>query len=110
MPSKAVEERARKKMTDDADRLLMDSYSGYSSVKVKQRNLQLRDSQSDYGLLPVWKYLYTYQGNQYPFYMNGQTGKIVGNPPISMKKLWAYTGTIWACMWAIIMLLRVFVM
>ena len=110
MPSDAVEERARKKMTNDADRMLVDSYSGYSSVKVKRRDLQLRDSRSDYGLLPVWKYIYTYQGNKYPFYMNGQTGKIVGNPPVSMKKLWAYTGTIWACMWVIIMLLRVFVM
>lgn len=110
MPSNAVEERARKKMTDDADRLLMDSYSGYSSVKVQRRNLQLRDSRSDYGLLPVWKYIYTYQGKEYPFYMNGQTGKIVGNPPISKKKLWAYTGTIWACMWAICMFFWVLMM
>ena len=110
MPADAVEDRARKKMTDDADQLLKDSYSsGYSSVKVQHRDLQMRDRQSDYGLLPVWKYIYTYNGKSYPFYVNGQTGKIVGNPPVSMKKLWAYTGTLWVCLMAIFSLLLSFV-
>lgn len=110
MLADAVENRARKKMTDDADQLLKDSYSsGYSSIKVQRRDLQLRDSRSDYGLLPVWKYIYTYSGKEYPFYMNGQTGKIVGNPPISKKKLWVYTGTLWACLMAVFSLLLSFV-
>lgn len=109
MPADAVENRARKKMTDDADQLLKDSYNGYSSIKVKQRNLQLRDSRSDYGLLPVWKYIYTYKEKEYPFYMNGQTGKIVGSPPISYKKLWVYTGTLWTCLMAVFSLILTFV-
>ena len=110
MSADVVESRARKKMTDDADQLLKDTYNGYSSIKVQQRNLQQRNSRFDYGLLPVWKYIYTYKEKEYPFYMNGQTGKIVGNPPISYKKLWAYTGTLWACLMAVFSLILTFVM
>lgn len=96
MLSDLVEERAKKKMSDDADQLLKNTYAGYNSMKVVRRDLQLRDSRSDYGLLPVWRYIYKYNGENYPFYVNGQTGKIVGTPPISTKKVWAYTGTLWA--------------
>ena len=107
MLSDAVEDRAKKKMSDDAEQLLKNSYSGYSSVKVLHKDLQLRDSKSDYGLLPVWRYIYQYNSTDYPFYVNGQTGKIVGNPPISSKKVWAYTGTLWACLTAVLVLIQV---
>lgn len=106
MASDAVEERAHKKMNDDAKALLDSSYSGYASVNVMRQNLQLRDSSADYGLLPVWKYIYRYNEKDYPFYVNGQTGKIVGNPPISKKKVWVYTGTLWACMTAVLALIQ----
>ena len=107
MLSDAVEERAKKKMSDDAEQLLKNTYSGYGSMKVLHKDLQLRDSRSDYGLLPVWRYIYKYNGADYPFYVNGQTGKIVGNPPISSKKVWAYTGTLWACLTAVLVLIQV---
>lgn len=106
MTSDVVENRAHKKMSDDAKALLNSSYSGYVSVNVLRQDLQLRDKNADYGLLPVWKYIYKYKESAYPFYVNGQTGKIVGNPPTSEKKVWAYTGTLWACMAAIIAMIR----
>lgn len=106
MPSGEVENRAKAKMRDDADQLLKSSYSGYSSVKVQRREMQIRGSQADYGLLPVWKYLYKYKDQEYPFYVNGQTGKIVGTPPISKKKVWVYTGTIWASLTIILVLIQ----
>lgn len=109
MLANVVEPRARKKMTDAADQLLNGSYSGYSSVKVLRKDLQLKDNKSDYGLLPVWKYLYKYEGNEYPFYINGQTGKIVGIPPISKKKVWVYAGTLWACLMAIFAIIHAFI-
>lgn len=106
MLSDLVEERAKKKMSDDADQLLKNTYGGYSSVKVVRRDLQIRDSRAEYGLLPVWRYIYKYDGTDYPFYVNGQTGKIVGTPPISTKKVRAYTGTLWAGLTAVLVLLQ----
>ena len=31
----------------------------------------------------------------YPFYINGQTGKIVGKVPVSKQKVWVYGATLW---------------
>lgn len=97
-----VENRARKKMQDDALEILRGSYTGYSSVHAQQTDVQIADNSASYGLLPVWKYNYTYNEKEYPFYVNGQTGKIVGEAPVSKGKAWAYTGTLWACLTAIL--------
>ncbi len=107
MEAASLEERAKKKMEEDARQLLNNTCTGYSTLRVKIRDLSVKDSQSDFGLLPVWRYLYQYGGQSYPFYVNGQTGKIVGEAPLSMKKVWAYSGTLWACLTAILVLLQV---
>lgn len=65
------------------------------------------DSAARYGLLPVWKYIYSYKGKEYPFYVNGQTGKLVGTAPISSKKVWAYAGTLWVCLTIILEVLNI---
>ena len=36
--------------------------------------------------MPVWTINYTYKGYTHQFFMNGQTGKIVGQPPLSAFK------------------------
>ena len=104
MPSDALENRARTKMNEDAEKLLRESYAGYNSVRTVNQEVQVRKSSADYGLLPVWKYLYTYDGKEYPFYVNGQTGKIVGEAPTSMKKALAYICTLWGCVMAVLVM------
>ena len=36
---------------------------------------------------PIWTVFYTHGDKEYVFAMNGQTGKVVGKPPISFKKV-----------------------
>jgi len=98
MLSNVVESRAMQKMTEDAEHMLKTSYAGYATVRTQHKNIVPRRSVANYGLLPVWKYIYTYKEKEYPFYVNGQTGKIVGTAPISKPKVWAYAGTLWACL------------
>lgn len=105
MPAETVEFRAKKKMDEEAAALLKESYAGYRSVRAIGQNITVRESNHFYGLLPVWKYTYVYGGKNYPFYVNGQTGKIVGEAPVSKKKVWAYTATLWGCMTAFFFLL-----
>jgi DNA-directed RNA polymerase subunit RPC12/RpoP len=102
-----VENRARTMMNQDAAKLLRESYGGYSTVKTLHQDIQVRDSGAVYGLLPVWKYIYSYKGQEYPFYVNGQTGKIVGTAPFSSGKFWAYVGTLWGSLTVILALLQV---
>jgi DNA-directed RNA polymerase subunit RPC12/RpoP len=100
--SPEIENRAHKKMQEDAKTLLRASYSGYTAVKPLKEDVRAAKGEAEYGLLPVWKYLYTYNGQEYPFYVNGQTGKIVGIAPLSKKKLFAYAGTLFVCLTAIL--------
>lgn len=102
MTSDLVESRAKAKMQEDAQKMLHDSYSGYSSVRKLGENISVTGSDVNYGLLPVWKYDYTYKGKEYPFYVNGQTGKLVGIAPISKAKVWAYAGTLGVTLAAIL--------
>ena len=107
--SDMVENRAKETMHDAARKLLNESYTGYISVRGASHHVNVKESKVHYGLLPVWRYVYRYRNQDYEFYMNGQTGKIVGIPPISKWKVLAYTGTLWACLVAIIMSLMVIV-
>ena len=104
MTSDLVEIRARNHMNADAEKLLKGSISGYATVSSGQRNIQVKNSVAEYGLIPLWKYDYQYNGQKYPFYVNGQTGKIVGMPPLSKKKVWGYTCTLWGCLTAVLAL------
>lgn len=106
MPAEQVEERAKKVMKEDAGRLLKDTYAGYSSVRTISENVNVKDRKVEYGLLPVWRYLYHYKDKEYPFYVNGQTGKIVGEAPVSKGKVWAYTGTLWGCLTLVLILIN----
>lgn len=45
-------------------------------------------------LLPVWVLHATYDGRSYTFMMNGQTGKLVGELPISRGRSWAWFGAV----------------
>ena len=38
-------------------------------------------------LLPVWMVCYDYKDSEHIFAMNGETGKIVGRPPLSVGKI-----------------------
>ena len=95
MPSEELEQRASEKMNQAALGMLKSSYAGYARVEVKKQEITPMSKSTSYGMLPVWKYNYTYQGKPYPFYVNGQTGKIVGECPLSKKKVWVYSGSLW---------------
>ncbi|MBR1930568.1 MAG: hypothetical protein IJ833_03700 [Lachnospiraceae bacterium] len=106
MTADLVESRAKQKMHDDAQVMLRDTYSGYSSVRELHNQMQVRHSAISYGLLPVWRYLYNYKDTIYPFYVNGQTGKIVGTAPLSKAKVLVYAGTLWASLTVLLAVLN----
>jgi hypothetical protein len=60
--------------------------SKYSTVSIRSKNYNVIPTNADYTLLPIWMFCYDYENSEHNFYMNGQTGKIVGKPPISKKK------------------------
>ncbi len=105
--AEALEERAKIKVKNDANALLKGTISGYSKVETKHENLNSSKKTTNYALLPVWRYIYKYRGKNYDFYMNGQTGKIIGSTPVSVTKLLAYSGTVFVTCWIVFSIISI---
>ena len=74
--------RASSTLSDSLERTV----TGYEHVSVQQENIHLDRNKVKYALLPVWLLRTKWEGNDYLFAMNGQTGKLVGDLPIDQKK------------------------
>ncbi len=68
--------------------------TGYSAVSTVNKKSNVVDKNAYYTLLPVWMVVYDYEKSEHTFAMNGQTGKIVGTPPISGAKVASWFGAI----------------
>ena len=101
------EPRAVAKAKQDAESILKQSISGYVGVNSALNNqVTLQRTDTNYALLPVWIYNYKYKNEDFRFYINGQTGKIIGKVPVAAKKVWGYGATVFASLFAILMLVR----
>ena len=98
-------DRAREKASSSAKTLLRESLTGYSSLNSTVDRVTLTDGQIDFALFPVWVYNYKWGGKEFPFYVNGQTGKVIGNTPISKRKVLLYALTMSTIVCAILVLL-----
>ncbi len=88
-----LEPRAKQKARSDASTLMRESIVGYNSVTPEVDDCRLDTKAQNYTLLPVWNYRYRFNGKDYFFRLNGQTGKLVGKAPISIGKMIGYSAT-----------------
>ena len=77
---------------------------GFTTAVPVSRNMRLSDTSVKYVLLPVYLITASYEGKKYSFAVNGQTGKMTGNLPISKAKYWAWFGGIFAVVSGLFML------
>jgi len=75
--------------------------NGYAAVIPKGKDIRMSLKKSEYVLLPVWVINYEYKGEHFKFVMNGQTGKTVGELPVSTAKAWILFGSLFAVLWGI---------
>ena len=69
---------------------LRDTVTGYHTVDLEQGSITLSNTNTRYALYPVWLLNTQYKGKRYTFAMNGQTGKFVGDLPVSWPKFWLW--------------------
>ena len=86
--------RVKEKMNKPLDDFIRSTVSGYTSVRYKNKNITTKSRKSLYTMLPVWMVYYDYEQSEHIFAMNGQTGKVVGKPPLSKGKIAAWFGGI----------------
>lgn len=65
---------------------LKSTVNGYSSFSISSRQMSLSQIMQSYSMLPVYLLINKYKGKEHIFIVNGQTGKVVGNTPISHIK------------------------
>lgn len=87
---KEAVERANKRAMNTAIDTTKKSVNDINA-RVSKNELNIKKLKNDYILLPVWMVNIKYQDKNYTFAMNGQTGKMVGNIPLSMKKTVIYS-------------------
>ncbi len=79
--------RARTRVESTCLSSLQSTAQGYSNVSVASSNMDIDWSGISYALLPVWMLHTKWDGKDYLFAMNGQTGKLIGDLPIDQGKV-----------------------
>ena len=94
--SEALRPRAEEKADSFSEGYLAEENAGYTMIRpfVDKKENNVEDT--FFAFLPVWKYIYRYNGKEYPFYINGQTGKVVGGPPVSLARVFGMSAGIFA--------------
>ena len=80
-------ERADKRCAGSLLSALESTVSGYTSCNETHRDVHLKRGKVYYALLPVWILNTRWEGKDFLFAMNGQTGKLVGSLPVSTKRV-----------------------
>ena len=83
-------ERVQKRGSNTALEIMDSTVSGYSSVVPKQRQVHVQREKTSYALLPVWMLSTRWRNQNFIFAMNGQTGKFIGDLPVSMGRYFAW--------------------
>lgn len=97
--------RIKERVNTYVDSFIGSTINGYVSTTYTHKDICLDESQAYYTLLPVWMVCYNYKQSDHIFSMNGQTGKIVGTPPLSPCKIAAWFGGISAGTFMVIKLI-----
>lgn len=84
--------RARKRAEQSTVDMLKETVKGYNSVNERQneRRVHFLAETQEYAMLPVWLLSTNWNGKNFLFAINGQTGKMTGNLPIDKKKQWFF--------------------
>ena len=80
--------RADERAINTVKTALYHSVTGYTAVMTRGESISLHRGAVKYALLPVWILNTKWNGENYLFAMNGQTGKLVGHLPVDKGKKW----------------------
>lgn len=83
----ALSAEVKQRMDEYAKTLLRNTVRGYASVNVRSTSLNIKQSHWEYSLMPIWMLNYVTPKKTYVYAVNGHTGKIYGELPISIGKM-----------------------
>lgn len=97
--------RANERIKMSAEERFYATVCHYAAVRKEAGSIRLKDGRVTYALFPVWLLNTTWNGGNYLFAMNGQTGKMAGDLPLDKaayaKWLFGLTGLIGTALFAV---------
>ena len=90
----SVRDAVKARMVQYSNTLLQRTIKGYTTVDATMPRLLVHEMHWDYTLMPVWLLTYQRKGRTYTYAMNGYTGKVYGELPVSGGKLGVLGGIV----------------
>ncbi|MBP5306011.1 MAG: hypothetical protein J6Z02_09195 [Lachnospiraceae bacterium] len=84
------EKRAELRVKNSILDAMREDVKGYDSVKTEDERVNIKRGDVKYALFPVWMLSTKWNGQNFLFAMNGQTGKLIGDLPADKGKLYKY--------------------
>lgn len=81
-------QRADQRCEGTLSATLRDTVTGYHTCTLIHDSVNLKRGKVHYALMPVWMLNTKWKGKNFLFAMNGQTGKLVGDLPVSWGRFW----------------------
>ena len=97
----------KKKIFKDSIKFIKNNDT-YQEKRVKTHSLEIQDINKKKLFLPIWIYNFNYNNNEYFIYVNGQTGKIVGEFPKSKIKLVVFSSVTFIVIFVLAFLISYF--
>ena len=88
--AKECETRADERAANTAEEIIASSVAGYTSCVPTGKDIRLHRGEVNYSLLPVWLLSTRWNNRSFLFAMNGQTGKLIGDLPVSSERYWSW--------------------
>ena len=79
---------ANARIKSSTEQAVASTVNSYETISVEHSSLRFDNGSAMYALYPVWILNTTYAGERYIFALNGQTGKTVGDLPVSKSAYW----------------------
>ena len=81
-------QRADQRCEGTLSSALRNTVTGYHTCTLIHDSVNLKRGKVHYALMPVWMLNTKWKGKDFLFAMNGQTGKLVGDLPVSWGRFW----------------------
>ena len=89
-------DRANARIKRSTEQVFRNTVHGFATVTTDTGSVRIHNGNARYALYPVWLLNTTWNGKQYTFAMNGQTGKFVGDLPLDWGRYWKWFGILTA--------------
>ncbi len=93
--------RAARRCQTSCESAIRETVMGYETCVPTSSNVNVQNTDVKYALLPVWLLHTKWNGQDFLFSMNGQTGKLTGDLPVSMGRFLGFFFAIFAPLAAI---------